>query len=102
MVMFNHPEVWTRRTTPAPLTAVVRWSDANAGYVATKRLDGVSVDLLWKPSIPEHRRRLANTVNSEPVVVKSEPLWQIFRVSNNPRWKPPSPKHSCFPVSPVL
>ncbi len=73
MVMFNHPEVWTRRTTPAPadrVLAVVFDNFAYAGYVGNENGSmEFQFDLLWKPSIPDPEA-LANTVNSEPVVVQ--------------------------------
>ncbi len=73
MVTFNHPEIWTRRTTPAPadrILAVVFNNFAYAGYVGNEHGSmEFQFDLLWKPSIPDPEA-LANTLVTEPVVVQ--------------------------------
>jgi len=72
-ITFNHPEVWARRTTPAPtdcLLAVIFNNFWYTNFVGNEhgKME-YQFDLLWKPSIPDPQE-LANTVVSEPVVVQ--------------------------------
>lgn len=73
MVAFDHPEIWTRRTTPAAADRILAEVFNNfdyAGYVGNEHgAMEFQFDLLWKPSIPDPEA-LANTVMSEPIVVQ--------------------------------
>jgi hypothetical protein len=73
LVTFHHPEVWSRRTTPAPTDRLLAIIFNNFWYTNFVGNENGSMefqfDLLWKPSIPDPSA-LANTVVSEPVVVQ--------------------------------
>ena len=73
MITFNRPEIWKRRTTPAPtnrLLAVIFNNFWYTNFLGNEH--GVmefQFDLLWKPSIPDPQA-LAHTVVSEPIIVQ--------------------------------
>jgi hypothetical protein len=73
LITFNRPEIWKRRTTPAPtdrLLAVIFNNFWYTNFVGNEH--GVmefQFDLLWRSSIPDPQA-LANTVVSEPVIVQ--------------------------------
>jgi hypothetical protein len=73
LVTFNRPEIWKRRTTPAPADRLLAVIFNNFWYTNFLGDEHGSMefqfDLLWKPSIPDPQA-LANTVLSEPVVVQ--------------------------------
>jgi hypothetical protein len=73
LVTFNRPEIWKRRTTPAPVDRLLAVIFNNFWYTNFLGDEHGSMefqfDLLWKPSIPDPQA-LANTVLSEPVVVQ--------------------------------
>jgi len=74
LVTFHRPEVWSRRTTPAPADRLLAVIFNNFWYTNFVGNENGSMefqfDLLWKPSIPDPQA-LANTVASEPVVVQN-------------------------------
>ena len=73
LLTFNSPEIWKRRTTPAPtdrLLPVIFNNFWYTNFVGDEH--GVmqfQFDLLWRSSIPDPQS-LADTVVSEPVVVQ--------------------------------
>jgi hypothetical protein len=73
LVTFNHPEIWKRRTTPAPADRLLAVIFNNFWYTNFVGNENGSMefqfDLLWKPSIPDPQA-LADTVVSEPVIVQ--------------------------------
>jgi hypothetical protein len=73
LVTFDHPEIWSRRTTPAPAERILAVLFNNFWYTNfvgnENGLMEFQFDLLWKPSIPDPQA-LADTVVSEPVVVQ--------------------------------
>ena len=74
LVTFHHPDVWSRRTTPAPADRLLAVIFNNFWYTNFVGHENGAMefqfDLLWKPSIPDPQA-LANTVASEPVVVQN-------------------------------
>jgi hypothetical protein len=73
LVTFHHPEIWGRRTTPAPADRLLAEIFNNFWYTNFVANENGAMefqfDLLWKPSIPDPQA-LADTVVSTPVVVQ--------------------------------
>lgn len=73
LVTFNHPEVWARRSTPAPANRILAEVFNNFWYTNFVANENGQMefqfDLVWKPSIPDPQA-LADTLVSEPVVVQ--------------------------------
>ncbi len=73
LVTFHHPEIWGRRTTPAPADHILAMVFNNFWYTNFVGNENGAMefqfDLLWKPQIPDPQT-LANTVVSEPIVVQ--------------------------------
>jgi hypothetical protein len=73
LVTFKHPEIWGRRTAPAPADRILAEIYNNFWYTNFVGNENGAMefqfDLLWKPSISDPQA-LANTVVSEPIVVQ--------------------------------